>query len=577
MTSLTVQPQVVADAAAKVVSIGSEIDAATAAAAGPTTNVVAAAGDEVSTAAANLFNSVGQQLQQAFKKVAAVNQQIAQGLGNANAAYLGAESAASNSLGALEAAAESLLFGPSSGGGTAAAFVGLFMGGSGLPIPSTAPGYMQGVFNYVAQNFALDFNNAEQLFTPEGLYPLTGVKSLPLNTSVNQGITILDNAINSQIASGNTVTVLGYSQSAIISSLVMEQIANGQWPFPNIPTSAQLSFTLLGNEMNPNGGALERFVGLNLPSLGIMGYGATPPNTPYPTNIYTLEYDGFADFPQYPINILSDLNAVAGIAFVHGTYPMINPSALPVGDSLITLPGSAALTGTGATNYYMITQPNLPLLEPLRLIPVIGNPLADLVQPDLSVLVNLGYGSTTQGWSPGPANVPTPFGVIPQVSPNAIGSALAAGPPQGMNAFMSDVNLEAPVVASNMSPASLTSMISSAGTGAAAGLAPLAAAVSSPGSFIQSLQAANTAIAGDISGGLANAYAVALPTADIANALAIAMPSYDVNLFLSGVQQTIGGDPVGGLIYAFGAPVAADTGIVTLAAGFELDAIIGAL
>jgi hypothetical protein len=44
---------------------------------------------------------------------------------------------------------------------------------------------------------------------------------------------------------------------------------------------------------------------------------------------------------------------------------------------------------------------DLPLLDPLRGIPVIGNPLADLVQPDLRVIVDLGYGD-------GYANVPTP-------------------------------------------------------------------------------------------------------------------------------------------------------------------------
>jgi hypothetical protein len=29
--------------------------------------------------------------------------------------------------------------------------------------------------------------------------------------------------------------------------------------------------------------------------------------TASPTNIYTLEYDGFSDFPRYPINFLTDL------------------------------------------------------------------------------------------------------------------------------------------------------------------------------------------------------------------------------------------------------------------------------
>jgi hypothetical protein len=574
MSGLLVEPQLVSTAAANVAGIGSTINAATAAAAGSTTGVVAAASDEVSLSAAAMFDTYAKDYQSLLKQAAAFHEQFAAALASANAAYLGAE-----------AEAQTLLFSPSPGGGGVAdppgltaltqPTVGLIMGGSGQPIPS--PSYVTKVLNYVNQNFVTNFTQA--LFTPEGLYPIFGAKELPLNTSVTQGISILDNAINQQIGSGNSVAVLGYSQSAIISSLVMDQIANGQWPYPNVPTPSQLGFTLLGNEMNPNGGALERFVGLNLASLGITGYGATPPNTPYPTAIYTLEYDGFADFPQYPLNFISDLNAVAGIAFVHPTYATYNPSTLPPGD-LVELPGSATLPGgTGNTNYYIIMHPDLPLLEPLRLLPVIGNPLADLIQPDLSVIVNLGYGSTTQGWSPGPANVPTPFGVIPPVSPGAVFSALAAGAPQGVNAFMGDVHAEAPIVANNLSPASLTSMITSAGTGGGAGLLPagLTSALSSPDSFIDALKSANSSFANSLSGGLSNAYSVLLPTADIANALIISMPSYDVNLFLDGVQQATNGDPVGGLIYAFGAPVAADTGIVTLAGGIELITIIEAL
>ena len=41
---------------------------------------------------------------------------------------------------------------------------------------------------------------------------------------------------------------------------------------------------------------------------------------PYPTDIYTLEYDGYADFPQYPINLISDVNAFYGLDYIHGHY-----------------------------------------------------------------------------------------------------------------------------------------------------------------------------------------------------------------------------------------------------------------
>ncbi|MGA7055633.1 MAG: PE-PPE domain-containing protein, partial [Mycobacterium sp.] len=298
-------------------------------------------------------------------------------------------------------------------------------------------------------------------------------------------------------------------------------------------------------------------------------------NTIYPTNIYSLEYDGFADFPQYPINLISDLNAFAGIYYVHNTYPA-SPSAPPPGYNVQQLPTSPGYTGV--TNYYMITTQNgLPLLEPLRAIPVIGNPLADLLQPDLTTLVNIGYGSTTQGWSTGPANVPTPFGVIPPVTPGQVISALATGTPQGFGAFMNDVNAEAPVIANNFSLSGLTSM---AGTGAAdvsALTSTLSAASLSPDSIIEAIQAATTNVANGISGTAATLYAALLPTADIVNAVVTVIPAYDVNLFLSGIQQAIDGNVLGGLQYALVAPVAADAGLLTTAGGFELLVALSAL
>ena len=143
-----------------------------------------------------------------------------------------------------------------------------------------------------------------------------------MNNSVNEGLTILNNAITQQLKSpSDTLSVFGYSQSAIIASLEMQKLAALG---PLAPHTNQLNFILVGNEMNPNGGLLARFPGLSIPSLGLTFYGGTPADTIYPTNIYTLEYDGFADFPQYPLNFVSDLNAVAGILFVHTTY--VGPS-----------------------------------------------------------------------------------------------------------------------------------------------------------------------------------------------------------------------------------------------------------
>src|SRR5271163_2590372 len=573
MTSLITQPQLLAAAAGNVADINSAIGAAKSAAAGPTTGLVAAAGDEVSAMSATLFGAYGQEYQALLQQAAAFHEQFVAALSSAGNAYAESEAAASNALGTLDGDVQAMLGVTMTGRlTTAATITTLVLGASGLPIPP--PDYIVGIPPlYINPFFPHVGATIMGLDTPEGLYPLTGIKNLTLDVSVSQGVTILNNAIQSAVTSGNTtINVFGYSQSSTISSVVMQMLNPTNTPGGSLlPSDVHLNFTLVGDPSNPNGGLLTRFPGLSLPSLGITFGTATPGNS-FPTNIYTIEYDGFGDFPQYPIDVLSDVNAFVGIIELHGTYPFFTAAQLmptTMGGEAIQLTNTV---GPTQTQYFILPTQNLPLLDPVRAIPVIGNPIADLVQPDLRVLVDLGYGSTTQGWSPDPPNVPTPFGVMPPVGPITVASALATGIPQGISAFMNDVNAEAPIMASNLSPAGLSSaLMGTGGMGAASGLiAGLTSALSSPASFIAALQSANSNIINAISSSASAAYATLLPTADLANAIVTSVPSYDLNLFLDGVEQVVNGDPVGGLVYAFGAPLAADTALATIFGGFEL-------
>jgi hypothetical protein len=568
MTGLLTEPQLINTAAGNVAEIRSAIGAAKAAAAGPTTGLVAAAQDEVSAVTAELFGGYAKDYQALLARAAAFHEEFAAALASAGSAYKAAEAANTS---AISGAAPAVVQPPLQG-----TTIGLVIGGSGEPIPP--PSSITAALNYFNQILTVLPSNAHALFTPEGLYPLTGVKSLTLDVSVAQGLQILDSAIKNTLAANpsGSVAVFGSSQSAVISSLEMENLANPLLN-PSPPTANQLGFVLVGNEMNPNGGILARFPGfpagqpLQIPSLGFTFYGATPSNTIYPTNIYSMEYDGFADFPQYPINLISDLNAFAGIYYVHNTYPA-NPSALPSGYNIQQLPTSPGYTGV--TNYYMITTQNgLPLLDPVRAIPVIGKPIADLLQPDLTTIVNLGYGNPNFGWSQGPADVHTYFGLFPHVSQALIAQDLISGAHQGAAAFVSDIHAEASGVSLASVSHSLTSMT---GTGAAH-LSALTSALSSPNGIIETIQGAVTNAANEISGTAARLYAAALPTADIVNAVVTVFPAYDVNLFLSGIQQAINGNVLGGLEYALVAPIAADTGLLTLAGGFELLVLLQAL
>jgi hypothetical protein len=423
------------------------------------------------------------------------------------------------------------------------------MGGSGLPTPSLdlidtlQELYFPSVANFSGQP---TFSNVDPvaLTTPEQFYPVTGVYQETLANSVSQGVQILDNQIAPILSSGGQVDIFGASQSAVIASLEMEQLEQTD------PT-ANASFVLIGDLMNPNGGIFERFAGLDLSSLGIDFYGATPADD-FPTTIYTLEYDGYADFPKYPLDIFSDLNAIEGINVVHGDYLDLTPAQLA---TAIELPTSGATD----TTYYLIPVDDLPLLDPVRDIPVIGNPVADLLQPDLTYLVNLGYGDPEYGYSTDPANVATTFGLFPDLSEiEKMPGLLLSGAEQGIQDFIGDFTGAGPNPV-DLSLDSLTSgTTSGTTTDALAGLeAELASLAANP-------TGALTDFADTLSTDLQAAYSTLLPTADIVNDLLTSLPAYNASLFLDNLSNPL---------EAIGLPIAADLGIDIFLANYEADVL----
>ena len=537
MTYVITEPQIVAAVASDVEGIGSAISAAHAAAAGPTASLLAPAADEVSTAITKFFGAYSQDYQAVVKHAAAFHNEFTQALAAAGHAYANAEGANAATLAAPQ-------FTPIN------ADLTLFLGPTGNPTPTNT--YVTNANNlYVRSTNAL-----QALFTPEELYPLTGVKSMTLNSSVAEGLNILNTAITQQLPQGstNTLTVFGYSQSAIIASLEMQKLAAMG---PLAPSADQLHFVLVGNEMNPNGGMLARFPGLSISSLGLTFYGGTPADTIYPTDIYTLEYDGFADFPQYPLNVLSDLNAVMGILTVHTTYvgpflghPAVTPIQVDNAIPLTTSPGY--YTNGGVTHYYMIPTENLPLLDPVRAIPVIGNPIADLLQPDLKVFVNLGYGNPDYGWSTGYANITTPFGLAPHVGASVVLGDLATGTQQGIQAFNADMTT---IHATPITPPKLDPEFANA----------FSAPTSLPKVPPTPLNIANT-----IASIVSTDYGVLQPTADTLLSFVTTLPAYDATLFVGQLLQ-------GHLANAIGYPIAADIGLATVAGFVELDVVASAI
>lgn len=437
MSDLLAVPAMLATAAAEIEQIQSAISAANAAAAGRTSAVLAAAGDEVSAAVAKLFGAYGHEYQAVMKQATAFHAEFAATLAAAASAYTEAEAANAAVVSGVSTLMGRMPLGTGASGGALAPLVtlasadpitALIMGGTNNPTPD--PAYVTAINDAYIQPL---FPGAikQGVFTPEQFWPVTG--NLTFGQSVAQGVTLLNDAITTQLAiPGNKVVVFGYSQSANIATYEINALMG-----LGAPHAGDLSFVLASNPNNPDGGILARFPGFYIPILDVPFNGATPPNSPYPTYMYTIQYEGVANAPQYPLHVLSDLNAIMGYFYLHDTYQYL--TAAQVGTAL-PLPTSPGYTGT--TQYYMLLTQNLPLVQPIRDIPYLGPPLAELIQPDLRVLVDLGYGNMAVGADY--ANIPTPARLFQIVDPFAVTFYLAKGAVQGPQAALVNIGLLPP-------------------------------------------------------------------------------------------------------------------------------------
>ena len=129
--------------------------------------------------------------------------------------------------------------------------------------------------------------------------------------------------------------------------------------YPAGTTAPGIDFVLGGDPNLPNGGLMERFPGLYIPILDPLFNGAAATDTQFKTVEINREYDGAADFPLYPLNVIADLNAVLGFFYRH---------MYPFDVSLPTIRRRRRLTRAphGDTSYYFFETQDLPLFDPLR-------------------------------------------------------------------------------------------------------------------------------------------------------------------------------------------------------------------
>ncbi|MDT5133822.1 MAG: hypothetical protein QOE41_3133 [Mycobacterium sp.] len=199
-----------------------------------------------------------------------------------------------------------------------------------------------------------------------GLYNGLGAPSGDVSIADGQA------ALHNQITSSQTpVTVVGYSEGAVAASHEVSAVGPGK----------NVSFVLIADAERPNGGLLARMpAGTYIPLLGITGGSATS-STGAPVVMVTQQYDGVADAPAYPLNVVADANAVLGFVYLHSNYYTVDPNGS----------GTVVTQSANMTDILVLAPVGeLPILMPLAQAGV-PQPILVALDPAFRAVIETGY------------------------------------------------------------------------------------------------------------------------------------------------------------------------------------------
>jgi pimeloyl-ACP methyl ester carboxylesterase len=169
------------------------------------------------------------------------------------------------------------------------------------------------------------------------------------------------------------VVVIGESMGSMVASRLAAELAGSSDP----PAREDIRFVLMAS---PEEGVAKYFkVGTFIP---VLNYKISRvAESPYATTVVIGEYDGWADPPDRPWNLVALANSVLGILYVHG--PAIwdaDPAAVP----------SENTTVDGNVTTHLVPTENLPLAQPFRDFGI-HDTVMDNVDRFLRPIVDAGY------------------------------------------------------------------------------------------------------------------------------------------------------------------------------------------
>lgn len=244
----------------------------------------------------------------------------------------------------------------------------LVVGGTGNSTPS-----QELLHALYAQNIVSDPDPVGVNY-PADFWPLRG--KLTLDESVAVGVANLDAAL---AGSSGPVTVVGISQGAVVVNHEKRALMSQAEP----PAPQDISFVTIGDPTNRDGGLLAKLPHLHIPILDAT-IPKPPVETPYDTVEIVHEYDGYADFPDKPLNLLAVANALAGVVYEHP-----NKSGVDLSDPRNVVTTTTNSLG-GTTTHVLVPTDKLPLTRPLRSAGV-PDKIVDRLDRPLRRIINTGY------------------------------------------------------------------------------------------------------------------------------------------------------------------------------------------
>lgn len=186
--------------------------------------------------------------------------------------------------------------------------------------------------------------------------------------------------LNNRLSDGRPRTVVGISQGAVI----VDNYLRGTPDTGN-------KYVVAADPLRPGGIVYSVLPqGTYIPVVDHTV--APPPETAADVDVVTQEYDGWADFPDRPWDVVSSANAVMGMGVVP-TGGLSAHARTPVDPDTYTnaeVVSKDTNSKGGTTTKYLVRSKTLPLTEPLRNVGVNGS-LVDRVDSFLKPIVDAGY------------------------------------------------------------------------------------------------------------------------------------------------------------------------------------------